>query len=77
MARQLADGEGRRWEARVISSGRTSGYLSAKVHRPILEFTCLDARTARRYGRLPPGEDRLDALTEGELLGAFRRSQPH
>ena len=64
--KEFSDQTGRRWRADLVSHGRTSGYLHARVHRPILQFTCLDARLARRYVGLPdaadtPVEDRSEA----------------
>lgn len=55
--RTFQDQAGLQWQAEVISHGRTSGYLNPKVHRQVVQFSCLDRRQPRRYAPLPPTAD--------------------
>jgi len=74
--RTFTTSDGARWEARVIASGRASPYLSAKVARPLVQFTRLDARgEPRRYAALPVRD--LAALGEAELATLLERSRVH
>lgn len=74
--REIRDEGGRRWTATVISHGQTSGYLNPRVHRPIIEFACLDAGLPRKYGTLPEGAD-LERLPEAELVDMLGRAKTH
>jgi len=75
--RQFTDQAGIRWSAEVVSHGRTSGYLNPKVHRPVVQFTCLDQRGPRRYASLPKGKEALDELGDSELATLLERSAVH
>jgi hypothetical protein len=75
--REFVDPSGHRWAAAVVSHGRTSAYLNPRVHRPIVEFRCLDQAQPRRYGRLPVGRDSLEGLEEGELAALLARARAH
>lgn len=76
--REFEDARGSRWRAEVISRGGTSGYLNPRVHRPILQFSCLDRRLPRRYvgyaGKIP---DELNALSDAELQQLLDRATTH
>ena len=65
--RRFAAADGSAWQAAIISHGRTSGYLNPKVHRPIVEFRCLDRQTAPRYTPLPRGVESLAELVDDTL----------
>lgn len=73
--RRFRDADGLFWQAEIVSHGRTSGYLNPKVHRPIVQFTCIDQPLPRLYAPLP-GDD-LGALAEGALLRLLGRARPH
>ena len=75
--RELKDAAGHRWSAEVVSHGRTSGYLNPRVHRPVVQFSCLDASRPNRYGSLPVGKKALDDLNEAELAKLFEGSKVH
>ncbi|MSR06804.1 MAG: hypothetical protein EXR93_07055 [Gemmatimonadetes bacterium] len=75
--RELVDSAGIRWSAEVISHGRTSGYLNPKVHRPVVQFTCLDEPRPRKYASLPIGRGSLEELGEEELGDLLNKSQVH
>jgi hypothetical protein len=74
---EFTDSDGTRWKASTISHGRTSDYLNPKVHRPIVEFRCLDRRLPRRYAKLPPERDSLEAVPPGELRALLARAKVH
>jgi hypothetical protein len=71
---EFVDNLGRRWAAAVISHGRTSGYLNPRVHRAVVEFTCLDEPAPRRYAGLEVGRE-LGTLSEAELQELLVRSR--
>ena len=75
--RELKDAAGHRWTAEVVSHGRTSGYLNPRVHRPVVQFSCLDARRPNRYGSLPVGKGALDDLNDEELGELFTKAKVH
>lgn len=75
--REFRDQAGNRWSAEIASHGRTSGYLNPKVHRPIVQFTCLDQRVPRKYAALPVGRDALEDLSDGELMALLEKSEVH
>jgi hypothetical protein len=66
--REFIDAEGRRWRAELITHGRTSAYLNPRVHKPIVQFSCLDARVPRRYvGYAASTRGPLDEVAEADL----------
>jgi hypothetical protein len=75
--REVVDRAGRHWRAEVISQGRTSGYLNPKVHRPVVQFACLDGGLPRRYAALPGGRKALEDLSDAELMGLLEGSTAH
>ena len=76
--RDFVDADGAKWCAEPISHGRTSKYLNPKVHKPILQFTCLDHRRPRRYvGYVPDEDSGLDALSDVELRQLLDRAAVH
>ncbi len=76
--REFVDAEGTRWRAELISHGRTSGYLNRRVHRPILQFSCVAARRPRRYaGFAPEGQGDLASLPVEELQVLLRGASTH
>lgn len=75
--RQFTDQAGTRWSAEVVSHGRTSGYLNPKVHRPIVQFECLDGPRPRRYASLPKERAALEDLDEGQLVALLGRAEVH
>lgn len=75
--REFTDAQGRRWRAQLISRGRTSGYLTPRVHRPIVQFTCLDQRLPVRYGGYPRGQDDVDDVSESRLVELLEQSSVH
>ena len=75
--RHLTDQEGIRWSAEIVSHGRTSAYLNPKVHRPVVQFECLDGPKPRRYASLTKGRDALEELNEGELAALLEKSEVH
>ncbi len=76
--RDFVDADGATWRAELISHGRTSEYLNPKVHKPILQFTCLDHRRPRRYLGYFPNEDTgLDTLSDVELQQLLGRATVH
>ncbi len=76
--REFEDAKGFRWRAEVVSHGGTSGYLNPRVHRPILQFSCLDRRLPRRYvgyaGKVP---DELNVLSDAELRKLLNQASVH
>ncbi len=76
--REFEDAGGSRWRAEVISRGGTSKYLNPRVHRPILQFSCLDRRLPRRYvsyaEKVP---DQLNALSDAELRKLLNQASAH
>ena len=76
--REFADAEGTRWRAELISHGRTSGYLNRRVHRPILQFSCVDARRPKRYtGFAPEAHGDLASLSVEELRALLQSGSVH
>ena len=76
--REFADAEGTRWRAELISHGRTSGYLNRPVHRPILQFSCVDARRPKRYtGFAPEAQGDLLSLSDEELQALLQGASTH
>lgn len=75
--REIVDPNHGRWSAERINQGRASGYLNPKVHRPIVQFTCLDRPLPRRYAPLPAPASWLDDLDDEALLGLFQRAKTH
>ncbi|MFQ5703270.1 MAG: hypothetical protein ACE5HT_04535 [Gemmatimonadales bacterium] len=60
-----------------MSHGRTSDYLSPKVHRPVVQFSSVDSRSVRRYAALPSGVADLGELDEVALLRLLERARAH
>lgn len=76
--REFEDADGIRWRIVVITGGRTSDYLNARVHKPIAQFTCLSARRPRRYASLPDADpESLARLTPADLTELYRRATTH
>ncbi len=76
--RELKDQLGQRWTARIVSHGRTSGYLNPKVHRPLVQFACINAPLALRYAPLPVGcGDSLDGLDDAALARLLDTAKAH
>jgi hypothetical protein len=76
--RTLEDARGRKWIAELISHGQTSAYLNPRVHKPIIQFTCLDKALPRRYvGFQEDGQGSLDACTDQELGVLFGKAKAH
>ncbi len=76
--RTFQDQTGLHWEAEVISHGRTSGYLNPKVHRQVVQFSCLDGRQPRRYAPLPlKAAASLAELPVAELRALLGEARPH
>jgi hypothetical protein len=72
VVREFTDAQGRRWRAELITHGRTSAYLNPRVHKPILQFSCLDARMPRRY--VGYGGGTLDEVAEDDLRELLERA---
>ena len=73
-ARTFAGPDGARWEARVISRGAASAYLSPKVGRPTVQFTRLDGSPAPpRYA--PLAAPTLDGMGEDALAALWARAR--
>jgi len=76
--REFEDTNGVLWSVELISHGRTSEYLHRRVHRPLLQFTCLGARRPRRYvGWAGVGDDGLAEVPDTELQVLLERARPH
>ncbi len=76
--REFDDADGAKWRAELISHGQTSEYLNPKVHKPIVQFTCLDRRRPRRYLGFAPDEERgLDSLSEADMQELLERAAVH
>ena len=76
--REFDDADGTRWGAELITHGRTSQYLNPKVHKPILQFSCLDRRSPRRYTQYSPDDlGSLESLPEVELRRLLQKASPH
>ena len=76
--REFTDSDGTRWRVEAISHGGTSRYLNPKVHQPILQFSCIGDRRARRYvGHPSKGEGNMDTLSEAELRDLLQRAAVH
>ena len=75
--RELTDADGLKWQAEVVSHGRTSAYLSPKVHRPIVQFTCQSRAVPRRYASLPVGRDTLELLDDADLMRLLGKAKAH
>jgi len=76
--RKFTDRSGLDWEFQVISTGRSSSYLSEKVQRPIVEFRSIGVSRPTRYAM--PGKampDSLEEIDEAGLLKLFERSESH
>lgn len=76
--REFSDADGTPWRVEMISHGSTSDYLHPKVHRPVLQFSCLAARRPRRYlGFAPEVQGDLDRLSEAALRQLLRQAKVH
>jgi cytosine/adenosine deaminase-related metal-dependent hydrolase len=76
--REFADAHGTPWRVEMISHGGTSGYLHPKVHRPVLQFSCLAARRPRRYlGYAPETQGDLATLSEAALQELLQQAKMH
>jgi len=71
------DDEQREWQVELISHGQTSGYLNQRVHKPVLQFSCLDATRSRRYLGYSTDGNTLSDLCEQELRELLARSSAH
>lgn len=67
--------DGDRWRARVVSRGRASPYLAAKVSRPLVEFEREGGRAPRRYAGLPAAD--LSGVGDGMLIQLWARARPY
>ena len=74
---EFLDAEGCRWRADIVSHGRTSNYLNPRVHRPIVQFACLDRTVPRRYTGYPTDWGPLEDQTEEELRELLGKSSSH
>ena len=62
----------------MVSHGGTSEYLNPRVHRPILQFSCLDRRAPRRYlGYTGKSPDELNTLSDDDLQQLLDRATTH
>jgi len=75
--RTFSDSHGLRWTAETISHGRTSAYLNPKVHRPVVQFSCLDERGPKKYASLPKGREELEGLSDDELVALLSKAEVH
>lgn len=76
--RDFDDVDGSRWRVELISHGGTSEYLNPKVHKPILQFSCLNRRRSRSYlGYSPEKQGGLDTLPEAALRELLLQSTVH
>jgi len=76
--RVIVGASGLRWKAEIVSHGKTSEYLHRRVHRPIVQFECLDRRQARRYAPLPTDlPPSLEGLSDNQLLDLLQRAAAH
>ena len=75
--RKIEDNQGLIWNADIASHGTTSGYLSPKVHRPVVQFSCATGTLPRRYAPLPLGADSLEELNDAGLLVLLERARVH
>lgn len=76
--RTLRDAKNRSWKVELISHGQTSAYLNPRVHKPILQFTCLDQSLARRYVAFKDYASRsLTDCSDEELATLFERATAH
>ncbi len=76
--REFDDVDGTRWRVELISHGGTSEYLNPKVHRPILQFSCLNRRRPRSYlGYSPDKQGGLDSLSEADLRQLLLQATVH
>jgi hypothetical protein len=75
---EFLDRERRRWQASVVSHGRTSDYLNPRVHRPVVQFSCLDRILPHRYVGYPQGElGPLEERSEEELRELLEKASSH
>jgi hypothetical protein len=74
MARTFKDPQEVSWSARLVGQGHTSAYLATKVHRPIVEFHCLDKSVPKKYAVLPKGVEGLD---DDELRRMLKVAKTH
>jgi hypothetical protein len=73
--REFTDAEGQRWQVEVITHGRTSAYLNERVHKPVLQFSCLDRRLPRRYvGYALTKQGPLDDVPQADLRKLLERA---
>jgi len=78
MLRDFTDAAGRTWSAKVISHGKTSKYLSAKVHRPIVQFSPKGKQAEpARYVPLPVSVNDLNEMDDDALRRLLGRSKAH
>jgi hypothetical protein len=75
--RTIKDSTGTGWTARIVSHGKTSGYLSRKVHRPVVQFTGAGPGQVRRYAPLPPDVGSLEDLDDERLLHLLEQARAH
>ena len=74
MARTFKDAADVQWSARLVSHGKTSAYLSSKVHRAIVEFVRLDQNGPKRYAALPTWAEGMD---DDSLRHLLKTSKTH
>ena len=75
---EFLDSEGRRWQAAVVSHGRTSDYLNPRVHRPVVQFSCQDQVLPKRYVGYPENElGSLEDRSERELREFLEKASSH
>lgn len=75
--KEFTESNGARWKVEIASHGRTSDYLNPRVHRPILQFTCLDGPRPRRYVGSDSDEVSLEAYTEDQLRTLLGKASSH
>ncbi|UCG86987.1 MAG: hypothetical protein JSW71_00090 [Gemmatimonadota bacterium] len=75
--RTVKDSSDAAWRVQIVSHGRTSAYLSQKVHRPVVEFTCTSPVRVRLYATLPTDVDSLEGLDDDRLLRLLEEAKPY
>ncbi|KPJ94329.1 MAG: hypothetical protein AMS18_03920 [Gemmatimonas sp. SG8_17] len=75
--RAIEDSTGTRWTVQIVSHGRTSQYLSRKVHRPVVQFTRAGPIELRLYAALPTEVDSLESLDDVGLTTLLARARAY
>jgi hypothetical protein len=71
--RRFTAPDGTVWEARVVSTGRTSPYLARRLARPVVQFRRVDAPSPTTYAPLPGTT--LAGVSAEALVAAWRRAR--